>query len=51
MPLKKGTGKKVMSDNIKAEIAAGKSQKQAVAIALAKSKESLKTKLSKKPKR
>jgi hypothetical protein len=34
MPLKKGYGKKSVSTNIKTEMAAGKSQKQAVAIAL-----------------
>lgn len=33
MPLKKSAGKKAFSDNVKAEIAAGKPQKQAVAIA------------------
>lgn len=36
MPLKKGSSKAVVSANIKTEMAHGKSQKQAVAIALSK---------------
>jgi hypothetical protein len=36
MPLKKGSSKKVISSNIKAEVHAGKPQKQAIAIAMHK---------------
>lgn len=36
MPLQKGSSKKVISKNIKTEMAAGKPQKQAVAIAYSK---------------
>ena len=35
MPLKKSKSKKAFSENIKAEMAAGKPQKQVVAIAIA----------------
>jgi hypothetical protein len=44
MPLKKSTSKKAMSANIKTEIAAGKPQKQAVAIAYAVKREAQKKK-------
>ena len=40
MPMKKGYGKKTVSKNIKTEMAAGKPQKQAVAIALSVAKKS-----------
>ena len=47
MPLIKGGGKKAMSSNIRTEMAAGKPQKQAIAIAYSEAGE----KRKKKPKR
>lgn len=44
MPLKSGSGKATVSKNIKTEMAAGKPQKQAVAIALDKAGKSNKKK-------
>lgn len=44
MPLKRGRSKKVISYNIRAEMRAGKPQRQAVAIALRKAKKPKKRK-------
>lgn len=44
MPLKSGSSKKVVSENIKKEMDSGKSQEQSVAIAMSKARESKKGK-------
>lgn len=47
MPLKKSTSKKAFSSNVKAEMKAGKPQKQAVAIAYSVKREAEKKKKKK----
>ena len=47
MPLKKSTSKKAFTENVKTEIAAGKPQKQAVAIAYAVKRAAAKKKATK----
>lgn len=44
MPLKRGSSRKVVSENIRTEMAAGRPQKQAVAIALNTARRSRKPK-------
>jgi len=44
MPLKSGSSKKVVSDNIRREIEAGKPKQQAIAIALTQARRSMASK-------
>lgn len=50
MPLKKGSSKEVISENIKELILSGRPQKQAIAIALSEARRTGKGKIPKKPK-
>ncbi len=51
MPLKKGSSKEIISENIKELIHSGRPQKQAIAIALSEARRTGKGKVPPKPKR